>query len=180
MVVAGVYHFSLYRIVNRFEEAVRPLLADPTAPQKHRALFEKDEVRRLFKPISTLYAHSKLIVAVFMLNAITWSSQGVEQKWVFTATVLALFVLGVGVFSFPRYHIQYLIYKLWQVDGREEYIDIRTPVSKGIGAVSNSIILGTTAITLLLNVLPGAVVEGSFFYWLAEIISKIRVFMFGR
>ena len=153
MILCGFYHFSMFKCSRRFAQGAELLVKRPEdVPEIFK---DADHLRRVFRPFSTVNALSKALIATYMLNAITWSWEDhrPNAEFAFIATVLALFILGVGIFPYPRYHIQYWIYQVWKRKEKFDYIDVRTPGARGVSAVSDSIILGATAISLLLDTL---------------------------
>ena len=71
-------------------------------------------------------------------------------------TVLLLALLAVAVVSFPRYHIQYSLARLWWQAGKIEYPDIRFPISKGFANLADVLILGAAMTNLVAYVFQKA------------------------
>ena len=150
MVVPGLYHFRMLRVAHRFGSLAQST-SSLSSGNLSNSLDSEDRARAALKPLSDTLALSKALIAVFMLNAITWSRNEPEAHGTLDITVLALLFLGIGLFAYPRYHIQYWLYRKWNTDKSAKYPDIRQPLAAGVNALADSIMLGTAAVALFLE-----------------------------
>ena len=80
-------------------------------------LLKKENLIKYFEPFVSLYAVSKILIILYMINMYTWKAQNPEFNGILEFTILLISFLGVILVSYPRYHIQYWLYKLWNKNG---------------------------------------------------------------
>lgn len=103
-------------------------------------------------PFSSLYAVSKIIVVAVLFNMYTWKAQDPNFLGMLDLSILLVALLGAAVVSYPRYHIQYWLFKLWSKAGNDEYPEIRRPIITGVASIADIIILGGAMTNLLVYV----------------------------
>jgi hypothetical protein len=176
MVTVGFYHLALIRIASQFADLTKKYI-DERSGELPSLLENEDKARNALASLSHVLVLSKVLIALFMLNALTWKSNEPNSHGALDISVLALFFLGTGYFAFPRYHIQYWLYQLWKQKEVNNYIDMRLPLATGISALADSILLGTTAIALFMDTLFYRAGVKSFDTWrdmIGDFLSSLK------
>ena len=88
---------------------------------------DESELKTYLAPISVLVFLAQLFVVILALNLVLWNinSQGIGTNY--SASVFALILFGVWLFTLPRYYINYQIFMIWQKIGKHEYKNLNLP-----------------------------------------------------
>ncbi len=83
----------------------------------------------------------------------TWKAQQLSFIGMLDLSIVLLSLAGVAVVSYPRYHIQYWIYRTWRTYNIHDYPDVRSPIVAGIASIADILILGAAMTNLIYYVL---------------------------
>ena len=155
--VAG--HFELFAMSCHVGRHLQDGLEAPHSLQD--AWFDLHSIRAALQPYTRLYVISKVLVLVFVANMYTWKAQQPGFVGLLDLSIILLAASGAIVVSFPRYHIQSWLYRLWNASDGDpraaavagQYPDIRTPVAAGIAGAVDVAILGGAMTKLVAFVL---------------------------
>jgi hypothetical protein len=82
----------------------------------------------------------------------TWKAQEPGFVGILDFTILLIAVLGAILISYPRYHIQFWLHKIWQSTGKSEYPDIRNAFYMGLANFADYVIIGALMLNLVMYV----------------------------
>ncbi len=124
-------------------------------------LEDDEDTTVMFAPLMTLYVISKYLVLMFLVNMYTWKAQQPDFVGLLDVSVIALAVLGTAVVSYPRYHVQYWLFRLRNRDRSggaaqpytRSYPDIRPPLIAGAASIADIFILGGATTNIVVSVL---------------------------
>ncbi|WP_299117027.1 hypothetical protein [uncultured Winogradskyella sp.] len=151
-VLVVISHFEFFRFSSLFGKKLKALSQNDSQDNLPNELLDKNKVIKYFKPYITLYGVSKILVVAYIANMYTWRAQNVDFVGILDFTILLIAVLAAALISYPRYHIQYWLYKVWEKNGVSEYPEIRNPFYKGLANVADYLILGAFMTNLVLYV----------------------------
>ena len=151
VVLVIVAHAELFSVASKLGEAMKAQACRSEPPPG--VLLDKAAVIKLFQPFTSLYVLSKVLVVVFIVNMYTWKAQKPGFTGTLDFTIVLLALLGVAAVSYPRYHLQYWLFKLWQRGDVPEYPDIRSPIAAGLASIADILILGGAMTNLVAYVL---------------------------
>jgi hypothetical protein len=149
-----VAHFELFSVSSRIGKTIEDKLNGDNEWTFGEKLKNKEELIKMFAPLTSLYVTSKILVISYLANMYTWRAQKPDFTGMLEITILAIAVFGTAVVSYPRYHIQYFIFKIWKKNGNNEYPEIRSPLQIGLSNLADVVILGsamTNLITYIFN-----------------------------
>lgn len=147
-----IAHFEVFSIVLNIGRSIKKNINDPMKPNYGKVLTDRQKLIEMFSPLSSMYMLSKFLVIAYLMNMYTWKAQAPGFKGLLDFTIIALAVAGMAIVSYPRYHLQYFIYQIWEKHKKPEYPDIRTPVQIGFANLTDFIILGGAMFNLVLYV----------------------------
>lgn len=149
-----VAHFELFSVSSRIGKTIEEKLNGDSEWNFGEKIKNKEELIKSFSPFTSLYVTSKILVISYLANMYTWRAQKPGFTGMLEITILAIAILGTAVVSYPRYHIQYYIFKIWEKNGNNEYPEIRSPLQIGLSNLADVVILGsamTNLITYIVN-----------------------------
>lgn len=152
VLTAVVFHFEMFWIAKKFGSKLKSLMKTKKQDRNKEILdflLDYDKIRELFSPYISLYSISKIIIISVLLNLYTWRAQQPEFIGMLDVTIIAYTLLGAAIVSYPRYHIQYWLYKAWQLLDKDSYPDIRYSIAQGFASLADVFILGAALINLL-------------------------------
>jgi len=159
ILTAASFHFEVFAVAKSFGKKIKSYCIKNNKKDIEELpdeLFEKESIKKIFSEYTSLYTLSKILVIIVLINMYTWKAQDPDFWGMLDFTIVALSVLGAAIVSYPRYHIQYWIYKVWKEKDRDEYPDIRNSLSTGFANFADVLILGSAMTNLLLYVLNKA------------------------
>ncbi len=148
------FHFEMFWIAKKIGATLKKLILENKNEKKKSntippILFEYKKIKEIFAPFISLYTLSKILIIAILLNLYTWKAQEPDFVGMLDVSIIAYALLGAAIVSYPRYHIQYWIYKLWQKHEKDEYPDIRLSFTQGIAGLADVFILGAALLNLL-------------------------------
>jgi hypothetical protein len=156
-----VAQFEVFAVASRIGRGLRRV-AEAQADLPIPLADKKSRIHAL-RPYVEIYVISKLLVVVFLANMYTWRSQQPDFAGMVALSSILVAVLGTAVVSYPRYHVQYWLFRIESRDVTAEYPDIRATMAAGLASLTDLLILGTAMTNLLLNVLQSAGIHIRFF-----------------
>ena len=156
MVAVIACHFEVFAVAAIIGRKLRDMLKDKNVD---RALFDKGKLVQLFEPFSSLYLVSKVLVVAVIINLYTWKSQDPNFIGLLDFTVVLAALLGFAAVSYPRYHIQGWIFKLWKEHDIDGYPEIRRSLTIGLASLADVLILGGAMTNLVIYVLKKAGID---------------------
>jgi len=151
-VLVVISHFEFFRLSSLFGKRLKELSKVDSEQNLPKELLDKNKVIFYFKPYITLYGVSKILVVAYIANMYTWKAQIVGFIGILDFTILLIAVLAAALISYPRYHIQFWLYKAWEKNGVSEYPEIRSPFYTGLANIADYLILGSFMFNLVLYV----------------------------
>jgi len=150
VLTAASYHLELFYIAKKFGDKIRTLIQSKESNSDVISeLCDTNKIKKTFFPYVSLYAISKILIFAVLLNLYTWKAQNPNFIGMLDLTIFAYFILGIIIVSYPRHHIQYWIYKTWQINKIDNYPDIRLTKVQGIISLFDVFVLGTAFFNLL-------------------------------
>jgi hypothetical protein len=150
-------HFEMFAIAIHIGKGIRNIIENGLEiDDKH---FEDKALYSYFQPITHLYTLSKFIVVAFIANMYTWKSQGPSFVGMLELSIAFLALAGVVIISYPKYHIQYWLYKLRISQNHSNYPEIRRPLIVGLASIADILILGNAMTKLILFIFERSGIE---------------------
>ncbi|MCP5103822.1 MAG: hypothetical protein GY950_10610, partial [bacterium] len=156
-------HFELFSVSSQIGKSIEEKLKSKKKWNFGEKILSKEEVIKMFSPFSSLHIVSKILVVSYLANIYTWKMQMPNFTGMLDVTIIALAVLGTAVVSYPKYHVQYYIFKIWKKNGINEYPEIRSPIQIGLSSLADFLILGGAMTNLIAYVLKKSDVNLTFF-----------------
>ncbi len=139
----GLFHFGLFsysiKIANNLKEMIENKDKD-----KLKFWSDEDRVKDFFELFCNIIVISKILVLFLSLNIFTWMINIKEKSLMIEIAYPVLVIIGIWVFSLPRYYIQLHLLKLNESQNKYNYFDIRKPWNKGRSGIID------TALAILL------------------------------
>jgi hypothetical protein len=144
-------HFGLFRIAGKISENLQ-LIHKMIEKDSEEVTIWSDEniIKKMLHPFAVQILYSKAFVLVVTLNLLLWKYNDSNVSYMFDISVIVAAILGIWVFSLPRYYVQYYVFLIWQKIGKEEYKDMRMPWILG-----SSAFIDVVLIAILINKLLG-------------------------
>jgi hypothetical protein len=146
-VAVVIAHLELFYVAIRVGKAIKQKLDEDIPLDSF--WYDKNGLLDKFSFFSALYIISKLLVLTYLINIYTWKAQDPQFIGMLDLSILLIAVLGAAVVSYPRYHIQYWIFKAWNKKGLNLYPDIRKPLQVGLANMADFLILGGAMTNLI-------------------------------
>jgi hypothetical protein len=115
--------------------------------------WSKDRLVQMFAPFSALYLVSKAIVIVLLVNMYTWKAAQLSFFGLLDMTIVILGLAGAAIVSYPRYHIQYWLFRTWRSYNVYDYPELRGPLVAGLANMADVLILGAAMTNLIAYVM---------------------------
>ena len=151
VLVTAVMHFEIFSISSQIGNKLKEILKKDEIIVNE--FFNEKLIMKDFQPLTNLYILSKILVVAILANMYTWKAQNPGFIGMLEFTIIAVAILGTLIVSYPRYHIQYWIFRIWEKNNEGKYPDIRGPLAKGIVSIMDIIILGSVMINLIYYVI---------------------------
>jgi len=140
-------HLETFAVSSLIGKAISTKIA--TKDSFDPIFLDKASLKELFLPISSFYSISKILVVVAIVNMYTWKSQDPKFTGLLELSIVLVALIGAAFVSYPRYHIQFWLFKIWQNNNITEYPDIRRPLSIGLASLADVLILGSAMTNLI-------------------------------
>jgi hypothetical protein len=151
MVAVVATHFEMFAVSWIVGKGIRKLMTEKKPLPE--SLTSPDDLLRLFKPFTSLYVASKVLVVVVLVNMYTWKAQEPDFRGMLEFTIVFLALMGAAVVSYPRYHVHYWLYRAREQAKPSEYPETRYPWAVGLADFADLLILGGAMTNLLAYVL---------------------------
>ena len=144
-------HFETFTIAALIGREIQNKLKtnDPIDP----SLLNQDTIKQLFSPIASFYTLSKILALAYIANMYTWRAQNPQFLGLLEISIVVVAVLAAALISYPRYHIQYWLFRLWQENAKQDYPEIRRPLQIAIAGAADVVILGSAMTKLIAFIL---------------------------
>jgi len=138
--IVGISHFGLFKLAATVNTGLKEILKGSDM-ELIKNWSQNDAVKVWLEPFSRLTLLSKTFLFFIALNLLTWKVNEDDVGVMYQVSLLLLFILGIWVFSLPRYAIQLQIFRIREKAGVQEYKDIRLPWVLGASALIDVAIL---------------------------------------
>lgn len=145
------YILKLFSVSYHLEKTFRACQAAGYPP----ANFSEDNVKQELASFASAYVFAKLYMLFIYANVYTWAMNEPAGSRMLGATASAASIGILILVSLPKYHVQYWVHKMMELGGKDAYLDIRTVQQQVVSNLVNVIILGGSAVNLLVKYVPG-------------------------
>lgn len=149
----GIAHIELFIVAFQIAKKIKAVEEELKNTPPGGPWLSENQIVKGFSPFTSLYVISKILVVIYLINLYTWKAQEPGFTGMLDFTIILLAVLGSAIVSYPRYHIQYRIYKLWHKHKVEAYPEVRRPLQIGMANLADFLILGGAMTNLIMYVL---------------------------
>ena len=145
------YILKLFSVSFHLEQTFRRYQGAESLPSG----FTEESVKRELAPFASAYVFAKLYLLFIYANIYTWGMNEPAGSRMLGATASAASIGILILVSLPKYHVQYWVHKMMELDGKDTYVDIRTVPQQVVSTLVNVVILGGSAVNLLIKYVPG-------------------------
>lgn len=127
VITVGASYIGFIKKIGYISSKIDAVMEKPINDLSAENWMKEDDVRKWLSPISIQVFLFQLFILVLALNLVLWNSnkQGIGINY--HASVFALIILGIWLFTLPRYYLNYKIFQVWKKMGRLEYRNINLP-----------------------------------------------------
>lgn len=163
-------HFELFAVSSLISKQLKKIhkrMVSGSVPREKvimSPIMDNEKYRDIFSPFNSMYLLSKVVAVALLANMYTWRAEETGTWKMLPISILLLSVAATAAVSFPRYHIQYWLFKVRLEAGKSDYPDIRGPFVAGIANCADVLILGAAMTNLVVEVLKRSGIDINIFY----------------